>query len=76
MKVINSRSLIFTFLFLVSMASFLYLELGYGEGTKMAAAEKKLLNSENILENSEKKFHDFSIAKIIISNIVDVIIIK
>lgn len=58
------------------MASFLYLELGYGEGTKMAAAEKKLLNSENILENSEKNFHDFSIAKIIISNIVDVIIIK
>ena len=47
MKVINSKSLIFTFLFLVSMA-FLYLELGYGEGSKWQVQKKKLLNSEKI----------------------------
>lgn len=76
MKVENSKSILFTFLFLMSIASFLYLQLGYNENPKFADAEKNIINSEKILENSEKNFHDFSLARIIISNIVNVIIIK
>lgn len=76
MKVENSRRILFTLLFLTSMASFLYLQLGYDTNQKFADAEKKIINSEKFLEKSEKNFHDFSLAKIIINNIVNVVIIK
>ena len=76
MKVLQRQTILFTLLVMFSFSCFLYLLLAYRNSKNVSLGENIYVETENILENSEKKFDHFSLAKVVLQNIINVIIIK
>jgi len=76
MKVLQRQTILFTLLVMFSFSCFLYLQLVYPNGKNVSVEEKIYVETENIFENSEKNIDHFSVAKVVLKNIINVIIIK
>lgn len=76
MKVLKRQTLLFSLLVMFSFSSFLYLQLAYPNVKNDASKENNYLQAENIFENSEKNMDHFSVVKVVLTNIINVIIIK
>lgn len=76
MKVLKRQTILFSLLVMFSFSSFLYLQVAYPNVKNDSLNEKISLESEKIFENSEKNIGNFSLAKVVLQNIINVIIIK
>ncbi|MBK7007218.1 MAG: hypothetical protein IPH94_05445 [Saprospiraceae bacterium] len=76
MKVLQRQTILFTLLVMFSFSCFLYLQLAYPNGKNVSVEENIYVETENIFENSEKNIDHFYLAKVVLQNIINVIIIK
>ncbi|MBK8699915.1 MAG: hypothetical protein IPN29_10430 [Saprospiraceae bacterium] len=76
MKSIKTQYAFFSVIAILSLASFFYLQFGFNKDENSAFKAGLREKSEKIFVDSEKKIDRVPVLKIIISNIINVIIIK